>query len=612
VDALPASVVKEPAAVWPRLHPAAAGALLVVLVLLLHWPGGADFKSDDFFAIRYASDWRHVAHDFAGSQYDLEFLVFWRPLITLSFAVDHALFGTAPFGFYLMNALALLAAALLVLAIFVTLRPGPLGTWLGLACAALWVAHPILVPSLRWVAGRVDTHVAPPLLLALLLHLRLRRGGRAWPVWICALVAVATKESAIGFPLLALGLDLLDPQPSLRPASAFAGRALPALPYLWLVPVFFAWRKVVLGTFLGGYGFLAQAAIDPLAMAAGLWHSLGATLMPGARMAAAVALVVVLAGLLWLLLHERGARLVRSAGAGLLLAGLYGPLAQVLPSMRSGDQRYAYLACAGVVSAWVMVVLGLGRRWPLPALVLAVSPLAWLVPAHFAAKRDMAAHDAFNTGLRRAIAECDARLGDGEPVVIGGDTARAYHPYRLLWGLAEVHGPPFAARRREVVTLQPLRAGLRAPSPSDAAGTAWVRIDGESCRVEPGEAAGRRRAPAQGFDGLLDEPHLTAIAEGAAGWEVGPGFDGTVAMCTPVGSLLLSVGAEQLGDGRLRLRDVLLQPDVHVIQLLWNALDLAPSSQVWLSWRETAGARVASFGVSRAFTRALTGLLRGE
>ena len=61
----------------------------------------------------------------------------------------------------------------------------------------------------------------------------------------------------------------------------------------------------------------------------------------------------------------------------------------------------------------------------------------------------------------------------------------------------------------------------------------------------------------------------------------------------------------------MRLRDLFLQPDVHVLQLLWNAFDLAPRSQVWLCWREAAGARVASFGVTREFTRAVARVLRG-
>ena len=226
---------------------------LLVFGSVLHWPGGADFKADDYGIIRYVQDFDHVLADFVGPQYDLEFFRFWRPFITLSFWLDFQLFGTEPFGYFAMNCVALLIAAVLLFALLGSLWPGRGTSTFAAIVVLLWLCHPATGTALRcWAAGRVDTHYVPPLLLALLLHVRHRRGSPQWPVWIAAMVAIGSKESALGFPLLALAIDCLDPTPSTRTAPRFFGRAFPGAWYLLLLPLCFLLRFVFLGTVIGG------------------------------------------------------------------------------------------------------------------------------------------------------------------------------------------------------------------------------------------------------------------------------------------------------------------------------------------------------------------------
>lgn len=580
---------------------------LAVAVLALHWPGGAGFKSDDYPAIRYAQYLGNCLQDFVGPQYGIGFFLFYRPLITLSFGLDYWLFGAEPFGFYLMNTLALVASALLLHAILRRLRPDPVGAVFAFVVVALWVCHPILVPSHRWVAGRVDAHVVPLILLALWLHLELRRGGRRWPVWVAAAAALCTKESAIGFPLLALGLDFLDPHPSYRRAPGLFGRGLPALPYLALIPAFLLLRLVLLGKMVGGYGFLQGRHLDLGNLAEGATLAIAEVLKPGlSGFASKMPALLVVAAVAFWVFEGRGSRRARVAGALLVAGGLFGPLAQVLVSIR-GDQRHAYLACTCVLAVWAGLATRLARGlWP-AGLALGLVPLVWLLPARAEARARMDVHDRFNASLVAAIADCDGRLRPGEPVVLDGDGAAAFHPYRFLWGLDSVHKPPFAERARDVVLLRKVHDQCTpAVGPRVIQGLASYVVVAEKGTG----AASAPRAPPQPvaeraeFTGTLEPADIDRMARAEAfGFRVGDGFDGKVTIGSTVGACVVTVAPR---DGVLCMNDVFLADvtrggGLPVCLVFWNALDLAEDSPLFLFWREGRGVVRASFRASRPF-----------
>lgn len=593
----------------------------------------AVFKADDYPTILYASDWGRVFADYFGSQYGLSFFVFWRPAITTSLAIDHALFGDFAAGYYAMNAVAFALSVFVLWAILRALWPErPAFAW---AAALLWILHPAPVVSVHWVVGRVDTHSVLPMLLTCWLHLRYRRArAKRWLVALCMLWALASKESAIGLPLMLVGLDLLDRHPSLPGGPAFAGRGVPALVYLLALPLFFVWRKLVLGQALGGYGFLAGEALDPYAIFDGLRQSLGQSLVPGLGDGLRDALVLALVASvgIWAL-ASRVRRRARVVGVLVLSAGIWAPLAQLLPSMRDpAQQRYAYFACLWALLAWsAFACAGAARVAPssrslrvVSGLLVALLPLVLLVPERGRELSKMRAHDSFCRSLTGAVDDAVARakskhvVDAGErcvldPIVVGGDAEAANHPQRFLWGLTDVHRPPFRSFRVELVSLRSL-APYASPVPSadaSAASCAWVEIDdagSSSARDGGGQAPVEARW--LDFDGRLDVEDWKRLVDpsSALGFEVDGDVD-VVDVLTSVGSARMRVPVRS---GRLSLRDLLLSnvawktgdaSAVPLIHLILNPLDLAPTSPVYLRWRDARGEVRARFSATRAFTR---------
>lgn len=130
---------------------------------------------------------------------------FYRPLITLSYATDFALWGLRPAGFRLTNLLWHAAAAWMV---FLVARRLFDGTGLPLVLALAFAVHPARVENVVWISGRTDVFCGALYLVALLLLTRwLQPGARrtAWgaAVLLAYLAALMAKEMALTFPLVA-------------------------------------------------------------------------------------------------------------------------------------------------------------------------------------------------------------------------------------------------------------------------------------------------------------------------------------------------------------------------------------------------------------------------
>ncbi len=235
------------------LHAPTGGALfwlfaslgLLAGILCWYWPSGGQFRSDDYVAIAYVQDWRHVLADFVGPQYGIHRVaLFHRPLITLSIFCDALLGGNEPFIPLLMNALVHGANAILLLALARRFLP----RWSALCAASLWAFHPLHSEAVSWMVGRVDTHSALLILLTILLEQRsIERGRGVRPLTLlCCLLAFWTKESSFVLPGLIFLLALAN-RMTLR---ASLGRMLP-LGFLLLAAL--GWRLVFLGEAIGGY-----------------------------------------------------------------------------------------------------------------------------------------------------------------------------------------------------------------------------------------------------------------------------------------------------------------------------------------------------------------------
>ncbi|MHC4470522.1 MAG: tetratricopeptide repeat protein, partial [Planctomycetota bacterium] len=317
----------------------------------------------------------------------------YRPLVNVTLALDHAIWGKSPFGNHLTNLLLHLLAGLLLYALLrrVTDRPA-----LPEGAALLFLLHPASAEPVAWIVGRAD-------LLALVLTLataHLHLAGRRRP-WLHALAlltylaALFGKLAAGPAPLLVMLLELrrgdvgrrglLAPQNVWRygayvlPIVVYClvrepamGSLLPqtdvgvtwkgaeelAMPFVAAAILF---RYVVV--FLVPTGLCADYSADPVFRKAALIEL--------ARSPAVIAMAAGLVGLAFLavLLRRRSPWL--AFGVLWFLAALL-PVSQIVRIGAVMADRYLYLPAAGGCVAVAAGVLALPRwRVPVAAVLLA-------------------------------------------------------------------------------------------------------------------------------------------------------------------------------------------------------------------------------------------------
>lgn len=157
-----------------------------------------------------------------------------RPLTNVSFALDRALWGAAPFGFHLTNVLLHVVNVALIFALVSRLSgdarrrtraaaPALSDGAVATLAALLFGVHPLLTGAVGYVSGRSDLLCGSLFLLAALAARRFVAAGGAaaflavWPLWIAALLS---KETAAVLPLVVLLYGaLLAPEPGSDPAA---------------------------------------------------------------------------------------------------------------------------------------------------------------------------------------------------------------------------------------------------------------------------------------------------------------------------------------------------------------------------------------------------------
>ncbi len=242
-------------------------ALLVVVVLALLPSVGtfsAPWIAEDaaiLAQVRADGPWA----DWGRSQYGMQILRFWRPLVSTSWALQEAWTGIAPAPLRLFNvALHALVAAL----VCATARR--LGARLsGAFLAGAWIAlFPEQGGTVTWLAGRTDLLCALFLVGAALAAL----GRRPLASALLAFLACASKEFGFLAPVWVLGLALAGGA-GLRASAACARAASVG------AALAFLWRALALGGFAGGYpaelpGLLAGTLAALAASGQAAWPSL--------------------------------------------------------------------------------------------------------------------------------------------------------------------------------------------------------------------------------------------------------------------------------------------------------------------------------------------------
>ena len=190
---------------------------------------------------------------------------FYRPVTTLAFAFDHAVWGLEACGYHLTQLGILLASTLARAALGQRLLGPGAGT---LAAALLFALHPLHVEGLPVAARRADALAQLFTLLALVLAPSPRSRAVAWRTGLCALcaaLALGAKESGAAVVPILFALQLAESQAASareRVRAAVRACAMPALAVAFVLVM----RIAV----LGGLGGHAQSSL-----LGGVWRGVG-------------------------------------------------------------------------------------------------------------------------------------------------------------------------------------------------------------------------------------------------------------------------------------------------------------------------------------------------
>jgi hypothetical protein len=192
----------------------AAAVLLVALCVVYAGDAGHGFIKDDFRWIRetHVESMADVARLFERTD------GFYRPLVSLTFALNSAAFGLAPRAYGLTNLLMLIASAFLLWL---------LGRRLGLAqgpavlAAGVWAFnfHGINMAVL-WISGRTALMVTLCALLAAIATVI----GRTWVAGLACLLAMLSKEEAVLLPAVIAAWSAYDARGPMTHRAATAVR----------------------------------------------------------------------------------------------------------------------------------------------------------------------------------------------------------------------------------------------------------------------------------------------------------------------------------------------------------------------------------------------------
>ena len=251
---------------------ALAMALLCIVNFMVYFPSiGGFFLADDFTHIRYLYDVFHgkpalLLTNFYSNWMQTAGTEFYRPLTTLSLALDYLIWKNNAMGFHLSNLFFQVASTILFYflvqrLVFTIVRPQ--AKLLAFVSAMFFAVYPLHPEVVSWVIGRVDSLATMFYLAAFLLFLKHEQdsfekypSARLAVLWLsltCYCCALLSKEIAITLPL-AIWLWLVICAPSDNKSLSKMLRALKTtLPYWLTLAAYLAIRSVALGTLWGGY-----------------------------------------------------------------------------------------------------------------------------------------------------------------------------------------------------------------------------------------------------------------------------------------------------------------------------------------------------------------------
>ena len=336
----------------------------------------------------------------------------YRPLRTLSYAVDYQFGGGQPFVYHVSNILYHWLAACLVFAVSRRLlSPPAFGTsigvlsahpawrdWLAFGTALVWALHPIQTDSVTYISGRRDVLAGLFFFMGIYAFLRLRALERPsrlvrWGWAIAALSAFCVgglaKEVVFIFPAVFFAYDWCREytgdkslwQNVLHTSVVHGWFYVPFLPVGILGGVYYYPYLLNITSWHGG-GPLAtwstvpriwlhyvQLLVWPHTLIADYWRAfpLSPNFWHSQALFAVVLIVLLWSGIFWAI--RRGQRLVAFSGAWFFITLL--PMSHIIPHKEMVAEHYLYipsfgfglLVCIGLAQLahyWRKIGIGLG------------------------------------------------------------------------------------------------------------------------------------------------------------------------------------------------------------------------------------------------------------
>lgn len=309
----------------------------------------------------------------------------YRPLTTLSYAVEYAFFGEKPSGYHASNILLhALVSGVLFLFSFRILRD----FFGALVSALVFAVHPVHTEAVTWISGQSELLAALFVLLSALSFLRFRESGHSnrflflGLAGVCYFLAISAKEIAAPLPFVLLLLETSFPKSQKNFKEILRSRFL--LPYgvfILALGCSLVFRAIALGGLTVPLEHIRTAGLSflerMLLMFPVIAHYLRLLVFPlGLRveydwtvfplwlsLAAALLLlgILFLGGWLW----KRG---LWAIGFGIFWFFLFLlPVANILPIGEIAAERFLYLPSAGFCFSLGALAVSTRERFSLNA-----------------------------------------------------------------------------------------------------------------------------------------------------------------------------------------------------------------------------------------------------
>ena len=242
---------------------------------------GGDFVWDDWgFVLRndFIKDLRLIPQYFSSKEALASgglALQNYRPILVLSYAIDHFFWGLNPLGYHLTNTLFHIGCALLFFNLVLLLTKN---SFTGILASLIFLTHPIQTEAVTWISGRADVLFLFFYLAAFLLYVKygeLRRLTFYLASLIFFIFSLLSKEMAASLPFVIILYDIFYSR-----KEKIAKRAFKYFGFFLVLEIYLLQRFNILGKFAQCGYWTGDAYTTFLSMARGLVHYVKILLVP--------------------------------------------------------------------------------------------------------------------------------------------------------------------------------------------------------------------------------------------------------------------------------------------------------------------------------------------